>query len=66
MADHNDCADVIQAEYARKGVEVTVRTARPLVIGPYEPAGWECPHGVTFWCEPTGEQLAQWAKDGEP
>lgn len=41
--------------------EVTVSTARPLVQGPYELAGFECPHGVEYWAEPTSEQIADWA-----
>lgn len=66
VPDAADCADSIRRDYATLGVEVTVRTAPPLVIGAYEPAGWTCPHGVTYWCEPTGEQIAQWCADGTP
>jgi hypothetical protein len=49
---------------AAMGVEITVSTVPPLVAGPYTTDGFTCPHGVTFWIEPTGEQIAAWARDG--
>ncbi len=46
------------------GCEITVSTARPLVRGPYTADGFRCPHGVEYWIEPTGEQIADWAARG--
>jgi hypothetical protein len=64
--DHKDCAAFLRDGMAYLGVEVTVSNERPLVIGPYTDAEGEltCPHGVAFYYEPTGEQIAQWAQDG--
>ncbi|MBO0879978.1 MAG: hypothetical protein J2P17_06345 [Mycobacterium sp.] len=46
------------------GADVTVSLARPLVNGPYTVDPVVCPHGVRFWIEPTGEQIATWAENG--
>jgi hypothetical protein len=45
-------------------IEVTVTTLAPLVRGPYTEQAWVCPHGVRWYMEPTGEQIAQWVRDG--
>jgi len=50
---------------AMQGVEVTVSTAPPLVRSRYTER-FPCPHGVTYWMEPTGEQYAAWAEAGMP
>ena len=63
-APHARCADVLREGMAP--VEVTVSTERPLVIGPYTTDGFTCPHGVTYWIEPTGEQVARWQAGGTP
>lgn len=36
----------------------------PLVVPVYDPLNVTCPHGVTWYMEPTGEQIMQWAADG--
>lgn len=64
MSDHADCRWSFRADFARRGIEVTVSSAPPIVANPYSAANATCPHGVTFWCEPTGDQLMRWAKDG--
>lgn len=64
IPDHVDCPRVIVEGFAEKGGEVTVSTARPLAMGPYSGEGFLCPHGTAYWVEPTGDQIAQWAKDG--
>ena len=46
------------------GVEVTVSTAGPLIITPYTTEAFICPHGVRYFLEPTGEQVAAWTRDG--
>ena len=43
--------------------EITLSTEPPLVDNPYT-AAMKCPHGVTFYIEPTSDQIAQWARDG--
>jgi hypothetical protein len=58
------CWREIKDRMAAMGVEVTVSTRPPLVAGPYTAEGMTCPHGVAYWWEPTGEQIAQWARDG--
>jgi hypothetical protein len=55
------CAQTLADNSLALGAEVHVSTLPPLVAGPYEEAAFECPHGVTFWIEPTGEQVADWA-----
>lgn len=61
---HADCARFLAEFMAEKGVEITVSTQPPLVLGPYTEDAFECPHGSLFYLEPTGEQIAQWVKDG--
>jgi hypothetical protein len=53
----------IAAESGRN-CEITVSTAPPLVASPYGDNGYECPHGVTYWIEPTSEQIAEWNREG--
>jgi hypothetical protein len=59
---HAGCPDVLREGMAP--YEITISTERPLVIGPYTTDGFTCPHGVTFWFEPTGEQVARWQAEG--
>jgi len=62
--NHADCANHLRHSMAKLGCEVTVSTLEPLVRNAYGPEHMTCPHGVTFWYEPTSEQIAQWARDG--
>ena len=64
MPNGDDCADELRTRMARMGVEVTVSTSAPLVAGPYTTDPMVCPHGITYWFEPTGDQIAAWARDG--
>lgn len=67
MARHNEhppCAADLRALFAKHGIEITVSTLPPVVAGPYTTDPFECPHGISYWVEPTGEQIAQWAEDG--
>jgi hypothetical protein len=61
---HSTCRQVLIDEMRLMGVEITVSTAPPIVAGPYTTDAHRCPHGVDFWIEQTGEQIAQWVKDG--
>jgi hypothetical protein len=60
---HSQCETRVRELFESEGVEATVSTAPPLVTGPYTQPGMTCPHGVTYWFEPTGEQLARWAEE---
>lgn len=66
---HSVCAEFLRTTMAEgfpdhPGCEITVSTARPLIVGPYGVNGYTCPHGVTYWIEPTSEQIADWAVRG--
>lgn len=63
-ADHCTCAGELSGRMAHMGVEITVSTEPSIVRGPYTSDGFTCPHGVTFWIEPTGEQITEWAREG--
>jgi hypothetical protein len=73
MNDHGNCAAEVREAWARANAavgdgpptEITISTEPPLVANPYI-QGLTCPHGVDFWIEPTGDQIAQWVKDGTP
>lgn len=64
MSDHTDCARLLRSMMADKGIEITVSICRPLVAGPYTADPFVCPHGTWFWLEPTGDQIAEWVRDG--
>lgn len=63
---HAQCRNELLDRMAASGIEITVSTEKPIVLGPYTTDGFTCPHGTTFWIEPTGEQIAQWQRDGTP
>ena len=60
----HECEALLRSKWAAMGTEVTISTAEPLVITPDTKPGFRCPHGITYWMEPTNEQIAQWARDG--
>lgn len=60
---HAMCQTVIRDTFAERGGEVTVSTAPPIIANGFT-ASFTCPHGVQFWCEPTGDQRAVWAGRG--
>lgn len=62
--DHTACEAYLLDFWRGQGMDVTVSTRPPLVQGPYTQPGMTCPHGTTFWFEPTGDQIAQWVRDG--
>ena len=62
---HGECREYLRLmALTQRDTDITVSTVAPLVAGPYTTAPFICPHGVRHWIEPTGEQIAQWAKDG--
>lgn len=62
--NHADCPVYMRDGMAELGADVTVSTAPPLVPTGYEQVAVQCPHGVTYWMEPTSEQRVEWARDG--
>jgi NAD-dependent dihydropyrimidine dehydrogenase PreA subunit len=65
--DH-DCAEQLRQSMRDLGEDATVSTERPVVATPYtyvdgRICAFTCPHGVTFYLEPTSEQIAQWAAE---
>lgn len=60
----SECARTLAENSVTLGAEVHVSTLPPIVMGAHEPAGFRCPHGVEYWIEPTGEQIADWAARG--
>jgi len=59
-----ECWRTVKGRMAAMDVDVTVSAQAPLVIGPYTAEPMVCPHGVTWWWEPTGEQIADWVARG--
>ena len=65
VADHEECPGFVRTKLAALGCDVTVSDVPPVVRGPYTLAApFICPHGTRYWAEPTGEQIAQWVRDG--
>lgn len=60
----DECWRELRDRMAEMGVEITVSTQTPLVAGVYTTDGFTCPHGITYWIEPTGEQIAAWVQGG--
>lgn len=68
-ADHAECGAYLRRFFAQFDTDVTVSTLPPIVESPYNRPGdgngsLTCPHGTTFYFEPTSEQIAAWARDG--
>lgn len=61
---HKECQRFVVAMMRWIGADATASTEPPIIVTPYTRPGFVCPHGTTFWVEPTSEQIAQWAKDG--
>ena len=65
------CAEILREKFRQAArvqgqldCDITVSTAPPLVLSPYGAHGFECPHGVVFWIEPTSEQIIEWGEAG--
>lgn len=69
VGDRRDCPNcraALLGQPVLDDLDVTITTTPPMVRGPYTIDGFTCPHGVTFWIEPTSEQIAEWARDCTP
>ncbi len=67
--NHAECAPFLKTRMRLLGADVSVSDLPPLVQSPYNRPGdgngsLTCPHGTTFYFEPTGDQIAQWVRDG--
>ena len=63
---HRECPQFLVDGMADSGIEAHVSTEPPIVKGPYTMPPMTCPHGVRFWLEPTGEQIATWVREKTP
>jgi hypothetical protein len=61
--NHAECKGFLRGQMAELGIEIVVSTAPPLVPSPWT-EHMVCPHGTTFYYEPTSEQRAAWVRDG--
>lgn len=59
----HECQSFIRARFTAANLDVTLSTEPPLVRGPYTTDGFRCPHGITYFAEPTGEQIAYFAEN---
>lgn len=74
MDDHDTCRETLRRSFAliaamlgEPDMELTISTAPPIVEPEWGASyGCTCPHGVTFWLEPTGDQLAKWRAERTP
>jgi hypothetical protein len=64
--DHADCLTELRNAFVGQHLDVTISTKPPVVLGPFTLAPFVCPHGVRYWAEPTGEQLAAWVTNRIP
>jgi NADPH-dependent curcumin reductase CurA len=65
-APHSGCPGTLKAEAAKLGCDVTVSTHPPITASPYGVTAFKCPHGVDYYMEPTGEQIAHWVATHTP
>lgn len=65
--EHGTCRETLREQAAMQGLDAEISVIPLLPLdGPYPPVPFRCPHKVTYWVQPTGEQIAQWVKDGTP
>lgn len=64
MRDHRQCRQLVLDSCA---VDVNVSTLAPKFRDPHFPSiEATCPHGVTYYIEPTTDQRVAWAEAGVP
>lgn len=64
LTDTPPCRELLVTEMAKLGVEATASSAAPIVPSPYGVTSFVCPHSIEYFLEPTGDQIAAWARDG--
>ena len=62
--DTEACRLVLVQTAKDLGLELVVSTAVPLTPSPYDYNPMRCPHGVTFYMQPTNEQIVRWREAG--
>lgn len=62
-----ECLAFIKAQCEQTGVDMAVGLCPNTIVSSpgFPPYTVTCPHGVRWLAEPTGDQRAQWVKDGE-
>lgn len=60
----NECGRFMRRSLAEQGADANVSHLPPVVASAYPPLVMTCPHGVTWFAEPSNEQRAKWAEDG--
>ena len=63
-ASHDDCAAFMKQKMAELGCDINVSATPPIFASPYGAENLTCPHGTTYWYEPTSEQVAEWVRGG--
>jgi hypothetical protein len=58
------CIEAVRRLSVELGLDVIVHEQPPELIGPYAMLSPECPHGNSFWCEPTDGQRTAWIAEG--
>lgn len=61
---HLHCRTLLRTKMADLGTDVSVLTEPPPTKTPYAQPPMTCPHGTTYWLEPTPAQIAAWERDG--
>jgi len=62
-ADACDCDAALVTTARTIGVEITATPVRPDPTG-YDANPMTCPHGTTWYQQPTAEQVEAWRRDG--
>lgn len=62
--DTPPCREFLVAQMAEMGVDAVASSARPIIPSTYGVTSFICPHGIEYFLEPTGDQIAAWARDG--
>jgi hypothetical protein len=60
----SECARELATRSQALGMAITVSAEPPATPSPYGEEWITCPHGVTYWIEPTGEQICAWVEAG--
>ena len=66
VCDEAGCRALLLAHYREKGIDAHVTTISPIIATEYDPLAIRCPHGVTWYAQPTGEQITEWTRTRTP
>jgi hypothetical protein len=65
VTGHEGCRQLLVDRMASLGCEIVASCAPPLFDTVWTER-FTCPHGTTYWVEPTPEQRIQWERDDIP